>query len=163
MASSAVVIVPFKCEACGRDFAPAEGGKCRQCGRLLCGDHFARPASEPVCVSCRPSGSASEVSVGGVAIVVLSVSAMLAVMVGSIYYPYPNGQSLDAKVFISRWLRELMAAGLLVVMAIIWGAYGCGVSSSGVAVEVPTSSNTAIKATSFGRWTRRDKAPHTAP
>lgn len=26
----------FRCEACNRAFAPAEGGKCERCRRLLC-------------------------------------------------------------------------------------------------------------------------------
>jgi len=30
----------FQCAKCGRTFAPADGGKCRACGRLLCLSHF---------------------------------------------------------------------------------------------------------------------------
>lgn len=28
--------IAFRCENCNRDFAPAEGGKCERCKRLLC-------------------------------------------------------------------------------------------------------------------------------
>lgn len=121
MESSAGVIVPFKCEACGRDFAPAEGGKCRQCGRLICLYHLTYSASEPVCVSCRPQSSAPESSVTGAAKAVLAVLAMLAVVAGSIYYPYLNGQSPDVKSFISLWLRELLIVDLLIILVITGG------------------------------------------
>ena len=31
---------PFRCEKCGREVAPSEGGLCPGCARLLCAEHF---------------------------------------------------------------------------------------------------------------------------
>lgn len=48
------VTAPFHCEACGASILPAEGGKCRHCGRLLCLHHFAVLSPEPICEACHP-------------------------------------------------------------------------------------------------------------
>jgi hypothetical protein len=51
--------IQFRCEICGREFAPMDGGKCRRCSRTLCRDHFSALAPEPVCVFCRPLNESS--------------------------------------------------------------------------------------------------------
>lgn len=89
MGPHADVIVPFKCEACGRDFHPAEVGKCRQCGRLLCLDHFSPSASEPICVSCRPQSKVADISVAGAAKLFFVVFAILVFL--RICFVYLNG------------------------------------------------------------------------
>lgn len=89
MGPHAGISVPFKCEACGRNFYPAEGGKCRQCGRLLCLDHFSPSASEPICVSCRPQSKVADISVAGAAKLFFVVFAILVFL--RICFVYLNG------------------------------------------------------------------------
>jgi hypothetical protein len=47
--------IPFTCAECGSKFAPAEGGKCRACGRILCLQHLweTRNREGPICRECR--------------------------------------------------------------------------------------------------------------
>ncbi len=55
---------------------------------------------------------------------IVALVVLLAIMVGSIYYPYPSGKNLDFWGFVALWARELIAVGLLVVtvvaLAITW-------------------------------------------
>jgi len=43
----------------------------------------------------------------------LVIAAMLGVMVGSIYYPWPSGEPLGVKGFIMLWLREIIILGAI--------------------------------------------------
>jgi hypothetical protein len=42
-------------------------------------------------------------------------------MVASIYYPYPNGQSIGIKSFVMLWFRELFILGAILVAIILAG------------------------------------------
>jgi hypothetical protein len=55
---------------------------------------------------------------------VVALLIMLAIMVGSIYYPYPNGKHLDLWGFVALWAREIIIVGLsllvVIALAIAW-------------------------------------------
>lgn len=55
------------------------------------------------------------------AIFILAVVVMLAVMIGSIYYPFPNGQPMDVEGFIKLWLREVILLGGILIAFIFVG------------------------------------------
>jgi uncharacterized membrane protein len=51
----------------------------------------------------------------------LAIIATIGIMVASIYYPFPNGQSMSASGFIQLWLRELLIVGIIIVALIFVG------------------------------------------
>lgn len=55
---------------------------------------------------------------------VVALVAMLAIMIGSIYYPYPNGKHPDFWAFVALWGREILIVGLslfvVIAMAVAW-------------------------------------------
>ena len=56
-------------------------------------------------------------------------------MVASIYYPHPNGQSIDIKSFVMLWFRELFILGAILIAIILAGGVGCGVTLRNLKVE----------------------------
>jgi hypothetical protein len=56
-------------------------------------------------------------------------------MVASIYYPYPNGQSIGIKSFVMLWFRELFILGAILIAIILAGGVGCGVTLRNLKVE----------------------------
>jgi len=42
-------------------------------------------------------------------------------MIGSIYFPYPDGKSLDLPTFVLFWLRELITVGVILVACFVVG------------------------------------------
>lgn len=58
---------------------------------------------------------------GNAALTFLAVVLVLGVMIGSIYYPFPNGQSMTVTGFIQLWLREVITLAIIVVVFIIVG------------------------------------------
>ncbi len=64
-------------------------------------------------------GSAAPVSWAGFAVTLV---VLLAVMVGSIYYPYPNGKHLDFWGFVALWAREVLILGLLAFVGVFLAA-----------------------------------------
>lgn len=52
------------------------------------------------------------------AIIILAIVVMMAGMIGSIYYPFPSGQSMDVAGFVKLWLRELLILGVIVIAII---------------------------------------------
>jgi hypothetical protein len=57
-----------------------------------------------------------------IAIAILAIVVMLVVMITSIYYPYPSGQSMDIAAFIKLWFRELLILGVLLIAIIYEGS-----------------------------------------
>jgi hypothetical protein len=62
-------IVPWRCEECGAAFETEDGGRCTQCGGILCRKHMfgwrvlereAAGSRGPICLECR--GATSEQS-----------------------------------------------------------------------------------------------------
>lgn len=49
---------------------------------------------------------------------VAALLIMLAIMVGSIYYPYPSGKHLDFWGFVALWAREILIVGLCLLVVI---------------------------------------------
>jgi hypothetical protein len=49
---------------------------------------------------------------------VVALLVMLAIMIGSIYYPYPSGKHLDFWGFVALWAREIIIVGLSLLAAI---------------------------------------------
>lgn len=58
---------------------------------------------------------------GNTALTFLAVVLLLGVMIGSIYYPFPSGQSMTVTGFIQLWLREVIILAVIVVIFIIAG------------------------------------------
>ena len=56
-----------------------------------------------------------------IAIAILAIVVMLAVMIASIYYPFPSGQSMDIAGFVTLWFRELLILGVLLIAIIYAG------------------------------------------
>jgi hypothetical protein len=59
-----------------------------------------------------------------IAIIVFCIVVLLACMVASIYYPYPNGQSIGIKSFVMLWFRELFILGAILIAIILAGGSG---------------------------------------
>jgi hypothetical protein len=53
--------------------------------------------------------------------ILLLVLALVGLMIGSIYFPFPNGKSLDLPTFVLFWLRELIIVGVIVVGCFVAG------------------------------------------
>jgi len=64
---------------------------------------------------------AHNISHRNIAIFILAVVVMLAVMIGSIYYPFPNDQGMDAMGFIKLWFREIILLGGIVIAIVFAG------------------------------------------
>ncbi|GAA5173359.1 hypothetical protein GCM10025771_00620 [Niveibacterium umoris] len=72
-----------------------------------------------------PTSSHAEQNSSGLGLgFVVALVAMLAIMIGSIYYPFPNGKHLDFWGFVALWGREILIVGLslfvIIVMAVAW-------------------------------------------
>ena len=66
-----------------------------------------------------PSSSSikKDYSVLGIGCVV-ALLVLIAIMVGSIYYPYPNGNHLDFWGFIALWAKEIIIGALSLLVGI---------------------------------------------
>jgi len=51
----------------------------------------------------------------------LAVIALVGLMVASLFYTGPSGQSLDVIGFIQLWLREIIILGFLVGLFVVFG------------------------------------------
>lgn len=58
-----------------------------------------------------------------VVMLLLAIVAMVAVLLGSLYYPSPSGQALGVKNFVLLWFRELI---ILLFAAVVFIALGVG-------------------------------------
>jgi len=58
---------------------------------------------------------------GNTALTFLAFVLVLGMMIGSIYYPFPSGQSMTVTGFIQLWFREVITLAVIVVVFIIVG------------------------------------------